>query len=139
MCVREWITTPYFLDDEFFESEWGAFKALVMTALRATYPEIAKKRLPVMLSGVKGINRRPLLSWKLNDLVKWLGIKFEPGEVEKFVETRNKLAHEGRFPETGTPIEHYQRMQHFMEHVILRLFDYHGPYYDFEHNDMRQI
>jgi hypothetical protein len=128
----------YFLDNETFDSKWDAFKANVMTMLTATYPEIAEKHLPAMLSSIKGLNRRPL-SWKLNDLAKWLGIKFEPGEVEKFVETRNRLAHEGRFPETGTPIEHYQRMQHFMDRVILRLFDYHGPYYDFEHNEMRQI
>jgi hypothetical protein len=128
----------YFLDNESFESKWETFKTNVTTALAATYPEIAEKHLPAMLKSIKGLNRRPL-SWKLNDLAKWLGIKFEPGEVEKFVETRNKLAHEGRFPETGTPIEHYQRMQHFMDRMMLRLFDYHGPYYDFEHKEKRQI
>ncbi len=53
--------------------------------------------------------------------------------------TDNKLAHEGSFPSDRTPAEHYQRMQHFLDRVMLRLFDYHGPYYDFEHSEFRQI
>lgn len=129
----------YFLDNEYFESKRYALRDIIESALINTYPEIAKKHMQAMLSSINGINRRSL-RWKLNDLAKWLGIKFGSGEVEKFVETRNKLAHEGRFPEIGgTPIEHYQRMQHFMDRVILRLFDYHGPYYDLENSEIRQI
>jgi hypothetical protein len=128
----------YFLDEETFESKWDSLKAEAKAALTSVYPEIVKKYLPAMLGNIKGLNRRPL-SWKLNDLAKWLEVKFESGEVENFVKTRNKLAHEGKFPETGTPVEHYQRMQHFIDRLMLRLFDYHGPYYDFEHREMRQI
>jgi hypothetical protein len=84
------------------------------------------------------LNHRTL-SWRLNHLMKWLELNFEAGEVEQFVATRNKLAHEGSFPSDGTPAEHYQRMQHFLDRMMLRLFDYHGSYYDFEHSEFRQI
>jgi hypothetical protein len=85
-----------------------------------------------------GLNRRPL-SWRLNQLAKSLDLNFGPGEVERFVAARNKLAHEGAFPSDATAIEHYQRMQHFLDRIMLRLFDYHGPYYDFEHDGLQQI
>ena len=128
----------YFLEQGSFESKWGSFKANVKEVLTSTYPEITKKYLPAMLSNIKSLNRRPL-SWKLNNLAKWLEIKFESGEVERFVKARNKLAHEGKFPETATPTKHYQRMQYIIDRLMLRLFDYHGPYYDFEHKEIRQI
>jgi hypothetical protein len=128
----------YFLDKGIFESKWASFRAEAKVALMSEYPEIAEKYLPVMLSNIKGLNRRPL-RWKLSDLAKWLEMKFEPGEVDNFVDARNRLAHEGKFPENGTPIEHYLKMQHFIDRLMLRLFDYHGPYYDFEHREIRQI
>ena len=91
-----------------------------------------------MLGNVRGVNRRSF-SWKLNNLAKWLNIKFEPGEIERFVEIRNKLAHEGRFPEVGTPTENYKKMQHVMDRLMLKLLDYQGPYYDIEHREIREI
>ena len=90
------------------------------------------------MSNTKGLNRRPL-KLKIEGLAKWLDLKLEPDEVEKFVATRNNLAHEGRFPDAGTPVEYYQRMQHLIDRIVLRLFDYHGPYYDFEHREIKQI
>jgi hypothetical protein len=128
----------YFLNNDLFNSRWNIFKIEATTALTATYPEITPKHLPAMLGNMRGLNRRPF-SWKLNNLAKWLDIKFDQGEIERFVEIRNKLAHEGRFPETGTPSEHYKKMQHIMDRLMLRLLDYHGPYYDFEHREIRQI
>jgi hypothetical protein len=128
----------YFLDKEIFDSQWDLFKAQVKTALTATYPDTAKEHLPAMLSNIKGLNRRPF-TWKINDFAKRVDLKFERGEVERFVQTRNLLAHESRFPENETPAQHYLRMQHFMDRVMLRLFDYHGPYYDIEHKEIRQI
>ena len=59
-----------------------------------------------------------------------------PGEIEKIVTARNKLAHEGRFSGDETPVAQYRRMQHFIDRLMLRLFDYHGSYYDIEHNNM---
>lgn len=83
-------------------------------------------------------NRRPF-NWKLDMLSKSLIINFEPGEIDRFVKTRNKLAHEGMFPKDATPSEHYRRMQHFLDRIMLRLFDYQGPYYDIEHGEIREI
>jgi hypothetical protein len=84
------------------------------------------------------LNHRTL-SWRLNHLAKWLELNFDVDEVKRFVDTRNKLAHEGSFPSDRTPAEHYQRMQHFLDRMMLRLLDYHGAYYDFEHSEFRQI
>lgn len=128
----------YFLDQEVFESRWDSFKPNVLASLKLTYPELVSKHVGAIMSNIRGLNRRPF-SWKINNLAKWLNIKFEKGEVEKFVKTRNSLAHEGRFPESETPVIHYLRMQHFIDRVMLRLFDYQGSYYDIEHREMRKL
>lgn len=128
----------YFLNQEVFEKRWESFKPNVLIALESTYPEIVSKHLGAIMNNIRGLNRRPF-SWKINNLSKWLNIEFEKGEVEKFVKVRNSLAHEGRFPESETPAKHYQRMQHFIDRVMLRLFDYHGSYYDIEHSEIRKL
>ena len=85
-----------------------------------------------MLTFIKtGLNRRSMRS-KVKGLAEWLEIQFTPEEMTHFVNTRNSLAHEGRFPSDVTPTKHYQKMQHFLERIILRLFGYNGPYFDFE-------
>jgi hypothetical protein len=129
----------FFLEEELFVTGWESLKDTVRIALQTTYPQANKKYLSVMLGSVKGLlNRRPL-SWRLNHLAKWLELKFDPGEIEKFVAVRNRLAHEGAFPDGATAVEQYQRMQHVLDRILLRLFDYRGPYYDIEHSDFRDI
>ena len=128
----------YFLDQEVFENRWNSFKPNVLALLKLTYPEIVSKHLGAIMNNIRGLNRRPF-SWKINNLAKWLNIKFEQGEVENFVKVRNSLAHQGRFPESETPVIHYLRMQHFVDRVMLRLFDYQGSYYDIEHREVRKL
>jgi hypothetical protein len=129
----------FFMDEGIFAAGWNSLKDTILSALRTVYPKANDKYLSVMLGNVKGlINRRPL-SWRLNNLAKWLNLRFDTGEVEKFITPRNKLAHEGSFPEDANAAVHYLRMQHFLDRIMLRLFDYHGSYYDFEHGEYRQI
>lgn len=128
----------HFIDKREFATGWDAFRARAEDALVASFPEIPKRYLPAMLGNFKGVNRRPL-DWKLRDLASWLGLRFEQDEVKHFIAIRNSLAHEGDFPADGEPIEHYRRVQHFLDRLILRLFDYHGTYYDFEHRREAKI
>lgn len=129
----------YFLNIDAFEAGWETFKAKAEFLLRETYPDSDKKCRVQMLNSMRGLmNRRPL-SWKLSSLAKWLEIDFEPDEIKVFIQTRNKLAHEGRFPECETPTEHYLRMQHFLDRLMLRFLGYRGPYYDLEHRTTRQL
>ncbi len=127
-----------FIEDEVFTARWDSIKINLKDSLRQTFPDINKRYISVMLNSAKNMNRRPL-SWKLNNLAKWLDLKFEPGEVEEFVKTRNSLAHEGIFPSNGSSIAHYQRMQHFLDRIVLKLFGYTGPYIDFEQMSIRQL
>lgn len=129
----------HFLNNNKFEAGWETFKAKSEFLLREIYPDSDKKCRGQMLNSMRGLmNRRPL-SWKLSSLAKWLEIGFEPDEIEVFIQTRNELAHEGRFPESETPTKHYLRMQHFLDRLMLRLLGYRGPYYDLEHRAMRQL
>jgi len=127
-----------FLPAEIFDPRWKEFSSAVKTQLLNTYPEIKSKYVSTMMNIIKGINRRPF-SWKLGHLTKKLAINVEQGEIEKIVTTRNNLAHQGRFSEDETPVAQYLRTQHFIDRLILRLFDYHGPYYDIEHNKMNEV
>ncbi len=129
----------FFLEEGIFSAGWETLKDEMRVMLQAIYPDTNKIYAKAMLGNIKGSLNRRSLSWRLNDLAKFLNLKFERGEVDKFVETRNKLAHEGTFPEDGTPAKHYMRMQHFLDRILLRLFDYHGSYLDFEHNEIRRI
>lgn len=128
----------YLFSADTFNTGWESFRAKAKIALKEIYPDVADRRLRAVLDNMRGLNRRPL-GWKLNSLATWLEVGFAEGEINNFVKIRDRLAHEGRFPEGGTPAEHYRRMQHFLDRLILRLFGYHGSYYDFEHSETRQI
>jgi hypothetical protein len=129
----------YFLKERDFNAGWKSFKGKAEPALKQSYPGIEEAQALSMLANIKGgLNRQPLKS-KLEGLAEWLDIDFAHDEIANFVKVRNKLVHEGRFPDSDTPVKHYQRMQHFVDRVILRLFGYHGPYYDYEHCKKRQI
>lgn len=128
-----------FIDCNIFETGWSSFKAKAELVLKETYPDIDKKHCSQILASMHGLmNRRPL-NWKLCSLAKWLEISFGTDEIKVFIQTRNELAHEGRFPENDTPTVHYLRMQHFLDRLMLRFLGYRGPYYDLEHREMRQL
>lgn len=128
----------YFLKKSCFGKGRSFLRAKVEAALKEIYPDISDDHLPLMLERLAELNRRSLKS-KLKILDTWLGVGFIEGEIESFVKARNRLAHQGLFPEDGTPKEHYQRMQHFIDRIVLRLFGYRGSYYDFDHEEMRQL
>ena len=128
----------FFMEETTFIEGWETVKNSIGNLLSTTYPEVKKEFLRAMIGNAKGLNRRPF-SWQISNLAKWLNIKFEKGEIDKFIATRNSLAHTGSFPKDGTPVEHYKRMQHFLDRIILRLFDYHGNYYDFYNNKISKL
>lgn len=128
----------YFMKEDIFANGWESLKKSIENILSEIYPIDNKNFLRAMTGNAKGLNRRPF-SWQINNLAKWLELGFDQQEIDKFIATRNSLAHSGSFPKDGTPVEHYRRMQHFLDRIILRLFDYHGKYYDFEHNEIKEI
>lgn len=127
-----------FLLEEEFENGLESLKGKVRQALTATYHGISKKYTRAMLANLRGFNRRPL-SWKLNSLARWLELEFGPNEINDFVTLRNSLAHTASFPKKKPPVEYYKQMLHFLDRVILRLFDYRGSYYDIEHNRIAEL
>jgi hypothetical protein len=128
----------YFMEENMFMESWETVRNSIGNILSKTYPEVKREFLRAMVGNAKGLNRRPF-SWQINNLAKWLDIKFDKVEIDRFIATRNSLAHTGSFPKDGTPVEHYKRMQHFLDRIMLRLFDYHGNYYDFDHNKISEI
>jgi hypothetical protein len=128
-----------FFSPEVFKAAWESFEAEVRSALGDGFTSRKRKYLNRMLRGMEGaLNRRPLKD-KIVSLANWLGIKFLPDEIDRFVAARDLLAHEGKFPDEGSPVEHYLRMQHFLDRIVLRFFGYGGPYYDFEHQEIRYL
>lgn len=128
----------YFMGEDIFMEGWETIKNSIGNILSKTYPKVKKEFLRAMIGNAKGLNRRPF-SWQISNLAKWLDIKFDKVEIDNFIATRNSLAHTGSFPKDGTPVEHYKRMQHFLDRIMLRLFDYHGSYYDFDNNKINKI
>ena len=121
-----------YLNDKPFEKGWKLFKSETKATLKNAYPEISDEHLHSMLLSIKGgLNRRPL-KFKIERLAAWLEIQFTPEEIAHFVNARNSLAHDGRFPSGATPTKHYQRMQHFLDRIIMGLFGYQGRYFNFE-------
>lgn len=128
-----------FFSPQVFNAAWESFEAKVKSELGDGFSNRKHKSLKRMLRSIKGaLNRRPLRD-KIVSLANWLGIKFIPDEIDRFVTARDLLAHEGRFPDKGDPVGHYLRMQHFLDRIVLRFFGYGGPYYDFEHGEMRRL
>lgn len=128
----------FFLGVDVFNSGLESLKIKVSSAFKEVYPDISDKELSRMLGNIRGLNSRPL-KWKLQRLAARLKVDLTEEEIGNFVELRNHLAHESKFPDNAKSKENYQQMQHFLDRIILRLFGYSGPYYDFEHQERRQI
>ena len=95
----------------------------------------------IMYQGIDELDRRPFMSI-LQGLFRYLDLRLDDKELRQFVDSRNKLVHEGRFycevatddeKKTwpfGSPREEYRFMLGLLDRVYLRLLGYDGPYID---------
>jgi hypothetical protein len=130
--------SAYLLESKKFKAGLKLLRCRVRAALTEVYPNVEDEQMLSMLESVNGLNRRPLRQ-KLDSLAAWLEISFDKEEKDFFVKARNKLAHEGILLESDTAVESYFKMQSFLDRIVLRLFGYHGTYYDFAHRAVRKI
>lgn len=130
------------MQDEEFNQVLPYIEDAINRAVEEVFDRVSKKKRErskkAMLSKIRDFNRRPL-DWKLARLAKWLELELTDKEVSNFITTRDTLVHTARFPQELQPTEYWKQMLHFLDRIILRLFDYRGPYYDIEHNRMAQL
>ena len=135
----------YFLSEDIFNEKLNEFKLKVEKAFRDTYekalretyeelsPDFHQRCIKSIGDKVNGFNRRPLI-WKLTALVNKLKLDITKKQIRHFVDVRNRLAHDATFPGNMNPFDHYKKTCHFLDQIILGLFEYHGVYYDVDHN-----
>jgi hypothetical protein len=79
----------------------------------------------------------------LRRLCKFLGVTVSASELERFVQSRNKLVHFGKFycqaataeerekaPPLATPLEEFRFLVNFLDRIFLKLLGYSGTYID---------
>jgi hypothetical protein len=122
-----------------FEKRWKDANESLKKVLKECFPEIIEERVDDILIGVKkGMNQKSL-GERIDLLVRSLGLSFSEDERAEFVRVRNHLAHTGSFPDGDLPANYYFRMQHLLDRVLLRLFDYKGMYFDIDHKEQRSL
>lgn len=121
----------FIIDDKLFDGTWKSVKRSVKVALQEGFPELKKEGRvnDILMEIERTLNRYPFRK-KIENLVKDLDVDIPKSEIEEFVKIRNSLMHSGKFPEEGKRVESYKLMQHILDRIILRLFDYRGLYLD---------
>lgn len=130
------------MEDEDFIQILPYIEEAINRAVEEVFREEGKKKRErykkAMLNKTRDFNRRPL-NWKLVKLAQWLKLNITDKEISDFITTRDTLVHTAKFPEALQPAEYWKQTLHLLDRIILRLFDYHGPYYDVEHNRITQL
>ncbi|HZF11541.1 MAG TPA: hypothetical protein VFE33_22360 [Thermoanaerobaculia bacterium] len=130
--------SSFVVDSECFRSA----KPRLKKALKEAFKNAEKDEREALYANLEGLNRTPFRR-QLEDLCGAARMPIAPGELERFVASRNKLVHYGLFYfETATesekakipPLPNLQEeflwLLHFVDRLFLRSVDYEGPYLD---------
>ncbi len=120
-----------FLAGKVFNKQLPKLKQEIKVTLQKLFDDINESYIHVMLSKIKGFNRRPLGS-KLKRLRKSFNCPITDEEIKRFVNLRNSLAHTSLFPDDVDNIKSFLFMRHFLDRIVLVVLNYSGDYLDME-------
>ena len=127
------------IDENLFLKRWNTSEKSLTKMFADAFPEIDRKKTHEILIEIKrSINQRSF-NERIDLLTTKLSLPSIKKEIKEFVKVRNSLVHSGSFPKEDSPFNYYKRMQHFLDQIILKLFNYSGNYYDIEHNETRNL
>ena len=111
-------------------------------ALKDALPNSTREQRSAIYSNLTGLNRTPF-SLQLKKLCTAVQMALSPGELNRFVVSRNKLVHEGHFYCERATHQESEKLQplpdvrsewfwllHFVDRLFLRALGYEGPYID---------
>ena len=120
-----------FLEEKEFNKQLPKLKKGIKDVLKKTFADKVDLYKRVMVSKVKGLNRRPL-NWKFKRLRKAFNCPITDEEIKRFVYLRDNLAHSSLFPEDEDNVNAFLFMRHFLDRIVLSVFGYSGKYFDME-------
>lgn len=127
-----------FMGEEEFKKKSKMLMSEVQKVIKKIHPTLKNNFVEGMASKIRGFNYRGLAG-KIKKLNKWLNAGISDSEITTFVESRNFLAHYGNFPDDKDKKLVFFQMAHFLDRLILRLFDYRGTYFNMEDQIISQI
>ncbi|SHG16961.1 hypothetical protein SAMN05443144_12083 [Fodinibius roseus] len=127
-----------FLDEKVFRKQLPKLKKGVKAILEIVFDKIKESYVYVMLSKIKGFNRRPL-DWKLKRLRKEFDCPVTDDEIKRFVYNRDSLAHSSLFPEDEDNTESFLFMRHFLDRIVISVLGYSGNYFDMEIREEKSL
>jgi hypothetical protein len=130
----------YWVVPEDFEANKDIIKVLV-NVLAKEFPRFAtltQNERQSLESQIVGLNRRSYKT-QLKRMLALLGVEYEPSELQFFVNTRNRLIHEGASVAASTPLNEYdEKMEAALQHIenavslferaLLAFLNYSGPH-----------
>ena len=118
----------HIIDEHIFENGVKELKKQVKKILRMVFPSMEDKEVQIMANHVQGMNWYPFRR-SLREMFAYLGLDISPKELQRFVDTRNKLVHEARFA-TNDPWTEYSMITTLVGKALLGILNYDGYYYD---------
>lgn len=110
--------------------------------MKLKLPNVTAIDRAALYANLAGLNRAPF-NKQIQGLCTAVGMPLFEGELERFVSSRNKLVHEGRFyceraterektklPPLASQSAEYFWLLHFVDRLFLRGLGYEGPYID---------
>jgi hypothetical protein len=114
------------VDDQTFKERQEQLEAKIHQLVSEVFPDIKSDQAQAMAAKAKGFNYRSLRS-KLGKLRKQFKVPITEEEIEKFVETRNSLAHTMVF-RTDDYVAEFRWMVNLLDKILLRMLGYSGHY-----------
>lgn len=127
-----------FINKEDFDKHLPNLKKEIKVLLQNTIDGIKEAYVHVMLSKIKGFNRRPL-DWKLKRLRKEFHCPVTDDEIKRFVYNRDSLAHSSLFPTDEDNTETFFFMRHFLDRIVLSVLGYSGNFFDMETREEKSL
>jgi len=127
-----------FINKVDFDKHLPNLKKEIKVLLQNTIDGIKEAYVHVMLSKIKGFNRRPL-DWKLKRLRKAFHCPITDDEIKRFVYNRDSLAHSSLFPDDEDNTETFLFMRHFLDRIVLRVLGYSDNYFDMENRQEKSL
>jgi len=127
-----------FLDKKIFIENLPSLRKGVVELLEKMFGNLKESHAKVMSSKAKELNRRPL-DWKLKRLCKAFNCPINNDEIKQFVYIRDSLAHSSLFPDDVNDTNAFLFMRHFLDRIVLSVFDYQGGYFDMESRTKKNL
>lgn len=103
---------------------------MIQSAFEDRFGKKNNSKIHTIVKKIDGLNARTL-NWKFQKLVKNYKLPLSDGEIIRFKNIRDSLAHTLSFPQESQKIDDWKFLVTLLDKIVLGLFKYEGKYNNF--------